>query len=55
MKTSRANLKTEASRKQTTSNFPKNDHFLPPDTHTYVRNVRFSENLLCFVFLLPPF
>ena len=24
------------SRKQSTSNFPKNEHFLPPDTHTYV-------------------
>ena len=24
------------SRKQSTSNFPKNKHFLPPDTHTYV-------------------
>ena len=38
---------------------PKNEHFLAPDTHTCVyqglRNVRFSENLTCFVFLLPPF
>ena len=36
-------------------NFLKNKHFLPPDTHTCtyqgVRNVRFSENLVCFVFL----
>ena len=24
------------SRKQSTPNFPKNEHFLPPDTHTYV-------------------
>ena len=32
----RANLKTEVTRKQSTPNFPKNKHFLPPDTHTYV-------------------
>ena len=44
-----------------TENFPKNQHFLPPDTHTYVRayqgvrNVGFSENLACFVFLKHPF
>ena len=25
-----------ASRKQSTPNFPKNDHFLLPDTYTYV-------------------
>ena len=31
-----ANLKTNVSRKQSMSNFPKNKHFLPPDTHTYV-------------------
>ena len=24
------------SRKQSLPNFPKNEHFLPPDTHTYV-------------------
>ena len=24
-------------RKQNMPNFPKNEHFLPPDTHTYVR------------------
>ena len=29
-----ANLKTGVSRKQNTPNFPKNEHFLPPDTHT---------------------
>ena len=29
------NLKTGVSRKQSTANFPKNKHFLPPDTHTY--------------------
>ena len=48
------NLKTGVSRKQIEPNFPKNEHFLPPDTHTYVqgvRNVRFSENLAYFVFL----
>ena len=30
------NLKTGVSRKQSTPRFPKNEHFLPPDTHTYV-------------------
>ena len=29
------NLKTSVSRKQSTPNFPKKDHFLLPDTHTY--------------------
>ena len=95
------NLKTEVTRKQSTPNFPKNEHFLPydtwkvvnncckalylrylrrmllgvhpystytkfsekltflpPDMHTYVyqgvRNVCFSENVVCFVFLFPP-
>ena len=46
-------------KRQSTPNFPKNEHFLPPDTHTCayqgVRNVRFSENLACFVFLKHPF
>ena len=51
----RANLKTNVSRKQSTPNFPKKEHFLPPDTHTHVRNSRFSENLACFVFLKHPF
>ena len=32
----RAILKTGVSRKQSTPNFLKNEHFLPPDTHTYV-------------------
>ena len=27
------NLKTGVSRKQSTPNFPKKEHFLPPDTH----------------------
>ena len=44
-------------KKQTTKNFPKNKHFLPPDTHTQVcatevKNVPFSENLAYFLFLL---
>ena len=30
------NLKTGVSRKQSTLNFPKNEHFLPPDVYTYV-------------------
>ena len=33
VKGKRANLKTGVSRKQSTPNFPKNEHFLPPDTH----------------------
>ena len=49
-------LKTEITRKQSSPNFPKNDHFLPPDMHTCmcvsgVRNIRFLKNLWCFVFL----
>ena len=40
---------------ESTPNFPKNEHFLPPDTHYQeVSNVRFSENLTCFVFLKHP-
>ena len=31
-----ANLKTGVSRKQSTSNFSKNKHFLLPDAHMYV-------------------
>ena len=31
-----ANLETGVSRKQSMPKFPKNKHFLPPDTHTYV-------------------
>ena len=31
-----ADLNTEVKRKQSTPNFPKNQHFLPPDTHTHV-------------------
>ena len=33
----KANLKMGVSRKQSTRNFPKNEYFLPLDTHTYVR------------------
>ena len=32
----RTNLKTEVIRTQSTPNFPKKEHFLPPDTHRYV-------------------
>ena len=35
-KANRAILKTGVSRKQSTQNFSKNEHFLPTDTHTYV-------------------
>ena len=53
----KAYLKTCVSRKQSTPIFPKNKHFLPPNTHKYVymyqgvRNVCFSENLTFFVYL----
>ena len=30
-----ANLKTKETRKLSTPNFPKNEHFLPPDTHVF--------------------
>ena len=51
------NLKTEVTRKQNTANFPKNEH-LPSDMHmnlcaSGVRNVHFSEYLLCFVEIRP--
>ena len=50
----------EVTRKQNTPNFPKNEHFLPPNTHCTcahlgARNIRLSENLVYFVFLLPLF
>ena len=32
----RVNLRTGVPRRQSKPNFPKNEHFLPPDTHTYV-------------------
>ena len=34
----RANLKTGVSRKKSTPNFPKKQHFLPPDTRKYVKS-----------------
>ena len=46
----RANLKTGVTRKQSTPIFAKNEHFLPPDTYTYVRNTRFE---ICPLALLP--
>ena len=47
-------LKWVFQKKQSTLNFPKNEHFSPSDTHTY-RCVSgdkkcFSENLACFLF-----
>ena len=54
----RANLKTGVSRKKSTPNFPKDEHFLPPDTHTYEcasgGNVRFLENFKIRPFALLP-
>ena len=54
------NLDTVISRKQNTPNFPKNEHFLPLIrtricAYQRIINVRFSENLTCFVFLKHPF
>ena len=56
-----SNLKTTVTRRQSTSSFPKNEHFLPSDMQTHernvrcayqrVRNFRFSENLAGFVCL----
>ena len=50
-----SNVKTGVTRKQSTPNFPKNEHFLPSVTHTYVclsiGKKFFWENLVCFVFL----
>ena len=43
-----SNLKTGVTRKQSTPNFRKNEHFLTPDTHMWVGD---EENLACFVFL----
>ena len=50
------NLKTGVSRKQSTPNFPKNEHFLPHDKHTYVcisggKKCSFFEKfgVLCFL------
>ena len=45
---------TEVTRKQSTPNFPKNKHFLHPDTHMYVRvrNFRFFAKFGMFWFLV---
>ena len=50
----------EVTRKQSTPNFPKNEHFLPPDTDTYVcvsgvKKCLFSEKFGVLAFLLPSF
>ena len=47
------------SRKQSTPNFPKNERFLPPDTHTYVcvsggKKCLFFEKFGVFCFLETP-
>ena len=49
------NLKMGVSRKQSMSNFPQNEHFLPPDTHERGKKYLFFANLSCFVFLKQPF
>ena len=56
----RTNIKTEVARKQSTPDFSKKKHFLPPDMHTYMcvsggKKHSLFENLAHFVFLLPPF
>ena len=50
-KAKRANLKTGVSRKQSTPNFPKNEYFLPPDTHTWGKKCSFLGkcSVLCFL------
>ena len=53
-------ISKQVTRKQSMSNFPKNDHFIPLiriRTFAYqgVRHFHFSENLACFVFLLLQF
>ena len=35
VKVKRVNLKTDVTRKQSAPNISKNEHFLPPDTHTH--------------------
>ena len=47
------NIKMGVTRKQSVPIFPKNEHFLPPDTlcaYRRLRNIRFSENLAGFFF-----
>ena len=50
-----ANLKTVLSRKQSTRNFPKNEHFLSPDTHnvcvSWDKKYSFFGKLGAFCFL----
>ena len=43
------NLKTGVIKKKSTPNFSKNEHFLPPDTHTYVYPFFEKLNMLCFL------
>ena len=55
----RANLNTEI-RKQSLPNFPKNEHFLPPGTHTYVcvsegKKCSFFGKFGLLCFLVTPF
>ena len=57
-KAKRLNLKTDVSRKQNPTNFPKNEYFFPQiRTFVYhgIRYIRFLENLSGFVFLKHPF
>ena len=44
----KGNLKTGVSRKQSTPKFPKNKHFLPPDTHTFLIPLSFLNISLNF-------
>ena len=59
-KAKRRNLKTEVTRKQSTPNFPKSEHSLPPDIHTcaHLRSeIRFFAFLPTFcssISLAPP-
>ena len=43
----------DVSTKQSTPNFPKNEHFLPHDKHTYVRKKCFLETFVLRFDLLP--
>ena len=44
-----AHLKMGVSRKQNTSNFSKNEYFLPPCTHTYTYSFFGKFDLSCFL------
>ena len=37
-------------RKQSPPNFPKNEHFLPPDTHTFTRSCSYQGGKKCSFF-----